>query len=233
MQSDPTDKSWYAPIVPLSSETQITSICDDWWVKYCLQEHLCVSQICWAWQDAVNHLWPHKSPHSAGCTTHLTPRGGLQLTPDPKSHSHTLNLEGVSMPQVVLAKKDHPFMQLCHLLTLHNSHPQRHTHAGHSTHTYLYDAVAIIIAHQANPTCDNVVVYAWRKEAKSWFLCTNNSKNASNPRKCILELSFKSKQGCRSDTNVHTQCYDCLPPPPLCRGHLFTDSSAQSWQQHK
>lgn len=33
------------------------------------------------------------------------------------------------MPQVVLAKKDHPFMQLRHLLTLHNSHPQRHTHA--------------------------------------------------------------------------------------------------------
>lgn len=173
MQSDPTDKSWYAPIVPLSSETQITSICDDWWVKYCLQEHLCVSQICWAWQDAVNHLWPHKSPHSAGCTTHLTPRGGLQLTPDPKSHSHMLNWEGVSIPQVVLAKKESSFYAVMSPINPQQFTPTRtHTCRSHTcTHIYTCDAVAnaIITTHQTNPTCDNVVVCARRMEAKSWF----------------------------------------------------------------
>lgn len=71
--------------------------------------------------------------------THLTPEGGLQLTPLTLTHTlhtpltHTLNTEG----SVRALKKGHPLMQLCHLLTHTSSHPQSNTYS-HKSHTLTF-----------------------------------------------------------------------------------------------
>lgn len=80
-------------------------------------------------------------------------------------------------------------------LTIH-THKDTHMQVT-CAHIHLCNAVAnaIITAHQAKPTCGNVVVCARRMEAKSWFYAQITPKMLQNKKKSILEMSFKFKQG--------------------------------------